>query len=389
MRALFLTHNFPRFADDPVGSFVLRLAVGLKGQGIDVSVVAPAAPDAPARESIEGIGVTRFRYAPRRLETLAYTGTMGAQVRQSVGGKVAMAGYLALGYRAAMRAMAESPVDVIHAHWWFPGGLIARAIRLRTGIPYIVTSHGSDIRLASSVPGAVSLLKTVARNAVAVTTVSGWLASEVHRMDPETTAVVGPMPVAPDLFYAGERGDRSRVLFVGKLTEQKGLQHLLRAMPLMKQRVTVDVVGAGRVDDAAIRGLASALGVADRITWHPLLSQRELANLYRVASVHVVPAINEGLGLTAVESLLCETPVVAFDSGGLPDIVIPEKTGLLVQPGDAIALAAALDRIVGDASLRDRMGKEGRRFALDKFGPDAVARKYGDLLKASVSKGRG
>ena len=76
MRALFLTHNFPRFAGDPVGSFVLRLAVGLKTHGIDVHVVGPAAPDIPAEEVIEGIAVTRFRYAPRALEKLAYTGTM-------------------------------------------------------------------------------------------------------------------------------------------------------------------------------------------------------------------------------------------------------------------------------------------------------------------------
>lgn len=387
MRALFLTHNFPRFSGDPVGSFVLRLAVGLKGQGIAVHVVAPAAPDVPAEETIEGIAVTRFRYAPRSLETLAYTGTMGAQVKGSIGAKVAMAGYLALGYRAARHAMDATPVDVVHAHWWFPGGLLARLVRARTRIPYIVTSHGSDVRLAVGMPGAATMLKSVVRSAYAMTTVSGWLAGEVHRMDPQTTPIVAPMPVAPELFFPGDTRDENRVVFVGKLTEQKGLRHLLRALPLMKCRAMVDVVGAGRVDDTAIRALATELGVADRITWHPLLTQGELANLYRASALHVVPAVHEGLGLTAVESLLCETPVVAFDSGGLPDIVIPEKTGLLVPPGDASALAAALDRILGDSELRARMGREGREFALRQFGPDAVAKQYGDLLKAAVSKG--
>jgi glycosyltransferase involved in cell wall biosynthesis len=387
MRALFLTHNFPRFLGDPVGSFVLRLAVGLKGQGIDVHVMAPSAPDVPAEDSIEGIAVTRFRYAPRVLETLAYTGTMGAQVKQSLRAKVAMAGYLTLGYRAARLVMEATPVDVVHAHWWFPGGLLARLIRARTRVPYIVTSHGSDVRLAVGTTGATTMFRSVARSAFAMTTVSSWLAREVEKMDPQTKPSVAPMPVVPELFYPGDTRDANRILFVGKVTEQKGLHHLLRALPLMQRRAVVDVVGAGRVDDSAIRALASELGVADRITWHPLLGQRELADQYRSATLHVVPAVYEGLGLTAVESLLCETPVVAFDSGGLPDIVIPDKTGLLVPPGDVPALAAALDRMLGDDRLRETMGKQGRVFALEHFGPEAVARLYADLLrKAAASR---
>lgn len=385
MRALFLTHNFPRFAGDPVGSFVLRLAVGLKGQGIDVHVVAPAAPDVPAEEIIEGIAVTRFRYAPRQLETLAYTGTMGAQVKGSLGAKVAMAGYLALGYRAARQVMDTKPVDVVHAHWWFPGGLLARLIRARTRVPYIVTSHGSDVRLAVNSLGAPAMFRAVVHRAYAMTTVSSWLAREVQRMDPKTQPIVAPMPVAPELFHPGGTRDASRILFIGKLTEQKGLHHLIRALPLMQRRPTLDVVGAGRVEDSAVRALATELDVADRITWHPLLGQRELADLYRTTALHVVPAVHEGLGLTAVESLLCETPVVAFDSGGLPDIVVPETTGLLVPPGDVPALAAALDRILGDDTLRAAMGKAGRQFALQQFGPEAVSHKYASLLQEAAS----
>lgn len=385
MRALFLTHNYPRHAGDPVGSFVLRLAVGLQGQGIEVHVVAPAAPDVPAKEVLEGVPVTRFRYAPRKLETLAYSGTMGAQVRQFWKARLAMAGYLALGYRAATRVLPGWPADVVHAHWWFPGGLVARAVRARMGLPYVVTSHGSDIRLASGVPGGATMFRSVAGRAAAYTTVSEWLARQVRLLDPRAQPVVGPMPVVADLFTPGDQRDASRVLFVGKLTEQKGLRHLLNALPLMQQRASVHVVGAGRVDDSAIRALAGDLRVADRITWHPLLSQRELADLYRSSALHVVPAVDEGLGLTAIESLLCETPVVAFDSGGLPDVVVPERTGLLVPAGDARALAAALDRVLSDAALRARLGREGRQFALRRFGPDAVAQLYARILREAAA----
>lgn len=381
MRALFLTHNFPRHENDPVGSFILRLAVSLRGHGVQVHVVAPAAPDIPADDVIEGVPVTRFRYAPRRLETLAYTGTMSQQVRQFWKARLAMVGFLGAGYRTAMRVNRTFAADVVHAHWWFPGGLVARAIRARTGTPYVVTMHGSDIRLAASAPGAGPLFRTVSRRAAAMTTVSSWLAAQVKALDPQTAVEVAPMPVVADLFHPGGEREDDLLLFVGKLTDQKGLHHLLRAMALMHTRARLDVVGAGRVQDDHLRRLAVELGLADRITWHPLLSQAELAARYRAAAIHVIPAIEEGLGLTAVESLLSGTPVVAFDSGGITDVVKPDHTGVLVPAGDIHALARALDRLLGSAADRRQLGSTGRAFAMQHFSPSAVAARYAELLR--------
>ena len=95
MRVLFLAHAYPRHATDPVGSFVGNLAVALHARDVHVTVSAPAAPGLAAFEQLAGIPVHRFRYAPARHETLAYTGTMGAQVRGTVAGKATMLAYLA------------------------------------------------------------------------------------------------------------------------------------------------------------------------------------------------------------------------------------------------------------------------------------------------------
>lgn len=381
MRVLVLAHNYPRYAGDPVGSFILRLAVALRDHDVEAHVIAPAAPDVPAEDVIEGIPVTRFRYAPRRLETLAYTGTMGQQVREFWKARLAMVGFLGAGYRTAMRVNRGFRADVLHAHWWFPGGLVARAIRARTGTPYVVTMHGSDIRLAASAPGAGPLFRTVSRRAAAMTTVSSWLAEQVKRLDPQTQVEVAPMPVPAHLFHPGSERDANRLLFIGKLTEQKGLHHLLHAMTSMRTRPVLDVVGAGRVADEPVKNLAERLGLRDRITWHPLLTQEELAVRYRSAAIHVIPAIDEGLGLTAVEALLSETPVVAFDSGGIPDIVKPGTSGILVRAGDTKALGAAIDRLLTDPVERGTLGSEGRKFAMQHFGPSAVAARYADVLR--------
>ena len=388
MRSLVLTHNYPRYVGDPVGSFVLRLAVSLRDQGIESHVIAPAAPEVPMTDVIEGVPVTRFRYAPRRLETLAYTGTMGAQVQQFWKARLAMAGFLVAGYRTAMKVNERFRADVVHAHWWFPGGLVARVIRARAGIPFVVTMHGSDIRLAAHARGAAALFRTVSSRASAITTVSSWLARQARTLDPAVAPEVAPMPVVSGLFHAGGSRAADTILFVGKLTEQKGLHHLLRAMTLMKSQPRLEVVGAGRVDDHAVRALAVQLGLDDRITWHPLLSQDELATRYRACAVHVIPAIDEGLGMTAVEALLSETPVVAFDSGGIPDVVIPERTGLLVRPGDVAALATSVDRVLLDGALRARLGAGGREFALTRFGAETVGRAYAALLQRAAAAHR-
>lgn len=382
MRVLFLAHAFPRYAGDPVGSFVANLATALRDRGVDIVVSAPSAPGLATSEVIDGVPIHRFRYAPSRRETLAYTGTMGAQVRDSLIGKFVMASYLAAAHRAAATQLGSTPFDLVHAHWWFPAGLIASRAQRRFHVPYLVTMHGSDLRLAGSFPFGRRLFRNVAKHAGALSAVSSWLGREAESMSPGTKVHIAPMPVVPGLFHTGGARDADRILFVGKLTEQKGLHRLLRAMKQMTRTARLTVVGAGRVDDSDVRRLATTLGLEPRIEWLPLLSQAELADQYRRAALHVIPALDEGLGLTAVEALLSETPVVGFASGGLTDIVLDGTTGRLVPAGDEAALAAALDAMLSDSDARIRMGVAGRGHALRLFGPEAAAKRYLDLYRS-------
>ena len=385
MRVLFLAHAYPRYAGDPVGSFIANLAVALRDEGVDVTVSAPSAPEAPAHDVIDGIPIRRFRYAPRSMETLAYTGTMGAQVKESMRGKIAMGSYLFAATRAARSAVRRDRVDMIHAHWWFPAGLVASVLRAAGGVPFVVTSHGSDLRLARQLPFGARLFGEVAARAAAMTTVSSWLSREAQTLAPGLGVEVSPMPVVGALFHPGSERDGNRLLFVGKLSEQKGLNRLLNAMSLMRARPTLTVVGAGRLDDESARAHARALTLDDRIEWLPLLSQADLAVQYRRAALHVIPALDEGLGLTAVEALLSETPVVGFASGGLPDIVQDQVTGRLIPAGDEHALARALDELLPDGERRRLMGERGRANALETFSELAVARRYAALYQRAVA----
>lgn len=380
MNVLFLTHSFPQGEGDAAGSFILRLAVALREEDVNVRVVAPAAAGLPSAEVLEGILVERFRYAPRRYERLAYTGNMAGDVATSWTAKLALVGFLGSDFVHAVRARRNFEPQLIHAHWWFPSGVVGTWVRGLSHLPLVTTLHGTDVRLARSVAVAKPLFAHVLKHSAAVTTVSRWLQDETQALVPTVRPVVAPMPVSTDLFEPGDSRDGQRLLFVGRLNSQKGVDHLLYALSEMKTKASLDIVGDGPDREDLVR-LARDLGLTPRVRWHGQVPQSKLPELYRHAAAVVVPSVDEGLGLSAVEALLCETPVVAFDSGGLRDVIQHEKTGLLVQPGDRAALAKTLDNLLSRDGHGAQLGKAGRLYALSTFAPESAARRYAEIYR--------
>lgn len=386
MKVLFLTHNFPRTSGDVAGSFVLRLALALRGEGIEIQVVAPAATGVPGHGEVEGVRVDRFRYAPRRFETLAYTGTMASQVADSWGAKMTMVGFLGAEFTCAVKARRTLEPDLIHAHWWFPNGLVGTWLSRMSHKPLVTTMHGSDVRLAKSVAFSRPAFRHVMQHSARVTAVSRWLANEASDVVAGPEPVVAPMPVAVNLFSPGGERASDRLLFVGRLNAQKGIELLLHALSRMPDSaVSLDVVGDGE-DREALGALATGLGIASRVRWHGQVEQSRLADFYRRATALVVPSVGEGLGLVAVEAQLCGTPVVAFDSGGLPDVVQHDRTGILVADVDAGALAAALGSLMDRPDRGAALGAAGRLHALATFAPESVARRYADIYRSVVAE---
>lgn len=386
LRVLFLAHSYPRTIGDAAGSFLWHLAVALKKENVAVQVVAPSAPGLPARDDFEGIPVHRFRYAPAGWETLAYTGNMAGDVARSWRARFALLGFLAGQARLARHVRAQFAPHVVHAHWWFPAGLVGAAALASRQTPLLTTMHGSDIRLAGQTRTAHPLFRYTMRKSALATTVSRWLAEEARAMAPGTTVEVAPMPVAAELFSPGTARVAGQLLFVGRLNAQKGIAQLLLATAaLSTPNVTLHVVGDGP-DREALVASAAQLGLGRRITWHGALPHDRLPGLYRDAQLVVVPSQGEGLGLVAVEALLSETPVVAYDSGGLRDTIEHGVTGFLVPPGDVTALAAAIDHALGDQQRLAAMGRVGREGALARYAPSAVAARYALLYRRLVSR---
>jgi glycosyltransferase involved in cell wall biosynthesis len=151
----------------------------------------------------------------------------------------------------------------------------------------------------------------------------------------------------------------------------------------MRVPAHLDVIGDGP-DAEVLRRQAEALGIASRVHWHGALPQPNLPGFYRAATALVVPSREEGFGLVAVEAQLCETPVVAFASGGLSDMIEDGATGFLGPPGDGRALATTLDELLS-GNRRHEVGRAGRQSALGRYSPESVARRYRLLYESVVA----
>lgn len=385
MRVLFLTHSFPRHPGDAAGSFILRLASALTDAGVAVRVLAPSASGLPAVERMGRVEVVRFRYAPRRFETLAYGGNMASQVRESWSARIALGGLLLSGLVGALRHAHGFTPDLIHAHWWFPGAVVGDLTRRITRTPVVTTVHGTDVRMARAFPASRRAFRTVVRRSVAVTAVSRWLADEAFEMS-GVMPIVAPMPAdvhsLTPLRGAGRGGG---LLFVGRLTVQKGVDVLLHALAALPVEIGLDIIGDGD-ERARLELLAQSLGVSDRVRWHGAMPGHALTSFYQAAAAVIVPSLHEGLGLVAVEAHLCEAPVIAFASGGITDIIEDGVTGMLVQQRDPASLADAIARLLARPDRGAALGRAGRAWASSRFDPAVVARRYLDIYRDALGR---
>ncbi|GAA3122491.1 glycogen synthase [Streptomyces rectiviolaceus] len=313
-------------------------------------------------------------------------------------------------------AAALTGCDLVHSHTWY-ANLAGHFGKLLHGIPHVMTSHSLEpLRpwKAEQLGGGYALSGWAERTAVeaadAVIAVSHGMRADIlscyPAIDPAKVHVVHngidtglyrPDHGTDVLEHHGIDPERPYVLFVGRITRQKGVPHLLRAAKELDPATQL-VLCAGAPDtpqiDAEFRTLFEELSDArGGVHWIPeMLPRPQVVQLLTHAQVFVCPSVYEPLGIVNLEAMACGTPVVASNVGGIPEVVAHGSTGLLVpyeekEPAAFEArLAQALNELVADPRAASRMGAAGRDRAVREFGWDAVARRttdvYAELLES-------
>jgi glycogen synthase len=311
--------------------------------------------------------------------------------------------------------------DVVHCHTWYThlGGIL---IKLAYGIPLVITVHSLEPlrpwkreQLGGGYEASSWVERTALQMADAVIAVSGETRADVLRLfdvDPARLHVIyngidptlyRPTPATDALDRYGIDRTRPYVLFVGRITRQKGIIHLVHAIPAIGPAAQV-VLCAGAPDTPEIgeemeQAVAAVQAQRDGVLWVREMVPRELVmQLYTHAAVFCCPSIYEPFGLINLEAMACETAVVASAVGGIKEVVVDGETGFLVpieqmkeSPFEPINpekferdLAARINQLMADKDLQERFGKAGRRRAEEKFSWKAIARQTAQLYQTLV-----
>ena len=306
--------------------------------------------------------------------------------------------------------------DLVHSHTWYAnlGGHLAK---LLYGVPHVMTAHSLEpLRpwKAEQLGGGYAVSGWAERTAIeaadAVIAVSHGMRADIlscyPALDPERVRVVHngidtdlyrPDPGTDVLRRLGVDPGRPYVVFVGRITRQKGVPHLLRAARALDPDIQL-VLCAGAPDtpqiDREFRELVDDL-VRQRggVLWIPeMLPRREVVQLLTHAAVFVCPSVYEPLGIVNLEAMACGTAVVASAVGGIPEVVEDGRTGVLVPYAEddprafAADLAAALNAVVADPVAARAMGEAGRERAVREFGWNTVAQRtlrvYEEIMRS-------
>jgi glycogen synthase len=401
MKALILTNEYPPNVYGGAGMHVAELSRELRTR-IAVEVRAFGEQD----ETADG---WRVRGYPRRPDLPA-------------GDEQLRPAWDAFGRNLAMAAD-PTEAELVHCHTWYShlGGLL---VQRAYAIPLVVTVHSLEpLRpwKREQLGGGYDLSSWVERTALeaadAVIAVSRGTRDDVlahFEVPPDRVHVIhngidagffAPDPATDTLTRYGVDPAVPYVLFVGRITRQKGIVHLVRAIRHLAPGIGV-VLAAGQPDTPALAaeveaGVAEAQRDRANVVWIPqMLSREEIRQLYSHAAVFVCPSVYEPFGIINLEAMACARPVVATAVGGIPEVVVDGETGVLVQvelradepmtpvEPDRFArdLADAVNGLMADPRRREAMGAAGRRRAVEQFSWSSIADQTVALYRTLVAK---
>jgi colanic acid/amylovoran biosynthesis glycosyltransferase len=293
---------------------------------------------------------------------------------------------------ALARTAAREGVAHVHAHFANHPATAAWIVHRLTGIPFSFTAHANDLFVGPA------LLERKAADARFVIAVSEYNRRLLRDRCPAARAVEVVHCGVDTERYAWrgpEKRDGERVVCVAGLLAKKGHVHLLDALPLVAKRhpsIMLDLVGDGP-ERATVLARARAREVAERVRlrgalpWEDVRATLAEARVFALASVRLPSGRMEGIPVALMEAMASGVPVVATRLSGIPELVQDGVTGVLVEPGDATAMADAITRLLDDEALAAELAGRARELVERSFSLSGGAQRLGDLFAASIAGG--
>ena len=410
MKICMLTSTYPRFSNDGSGRFIKSMAEAIARHGHEVYIVVPYHPH--SHYDSRSVRVIPFRYIwPNRLAIMGYGQALYNDQKLQKKSYFLAPFFFISSLFTLLLVHYRYDFDVLHAHWVIPNGPIAMIFSRLTGIPFIVSLHGSDIFIAlkNRILGFIS--RICFNHAAAITACSqqlhdgalslGALKSKLSIIpwgaDP---AIFDPLRFPPQNALREQLGwpkEAYIILTVGRLVKKKGVEYLIKSTTLLKDKIpNIFVVIAGDGPERkALEQLTESLNASSHIRFIGRVDWDSVPILLHASDVFVAPSIEDevgnidGLPPTILEAMAAGKLVIASKIGGIPLVISHGQTGLLVPQRDEYALAQTLAYALINDNLRRRIGSHARKSVINYLNWDRVAMDFINIYQKSTQKHEG
>jgi len=388
-KILVVTTIFPTGPSNSLGLFIYELSKRLV-DSFDLIVLAPHIKGAKTKERLGGLVVYRFRYFwPVSWQKLCYHSGILANLRRNKLLLFTVPFLLISQFFKIIYFIKKENIDLIHAHWFFPSGLIAGLAGKICRKQVIITAHGSDIFVLKGWFWN-KVKKFIIFLADAISVVSPEIEKKLTRLKIGKIFIV-PMGVDVSLFKLKEKQEkrnRVQLLFVGRLSIAKGIVYLIKALPVIISKfpeTKLAIIGLGQ-EKSKFEKLVDKLNLRQNVDFLGGIDNQKLPKYYQEADIFVLPSLTEGTPVTVLEAMSCGCPVVATKVGGLPSLIKNKKNGLLVNVKSSTEISRAVIRILSENDLRDKIIREARKTVEERYNWPIIVNRFKNIYKTCLNE---
>lgn len=370
MRVLMLSYEFP-----PLGGGGAKVVYGLSNElvrlGHSVDLVTMGFNRLPDYEQINGVNVYRIQCI---------------RARESICSTPEMASYVLSAIPTALRLIRREHHHINHTHFIFPDGLVSFVVKKLTGLPYIITAHGSDVpgynqnrfKLGHKLLSPV--WKRITQDAEQIVCPSESLKSLVLKRDSDAKIMVIPNGINMNKFRP-DGNKQKRILIVSRMFERKGIQYFLKALEGLDFEHEVNIVGDGPYLKT-LQQMSDALKIKVRFWGWLENTSRELKELYEASSIFIFPSESENFPIVLLEAMAAGMAIITTKDTGCAEVV--GDAGLLVESRNPVAIKGALSKLINNPDLCRKLGQAARSRVEENFSWSAITKRYIDIYSKFV-----
>jgi glycosyltransferase involved in cell wall biosynthesis len=392
-KILIITSTFPTFTvGNTTPPFIYELTKGIAEiSELELIVLTPYIKGGKLYEQVGDIKIYRFKYG----FTALCDGAIWPNLKKNKFLWLQVPLFLFFYLINLAKIITKEKIKLIHAHWVLPQGLIAIIYKkfFDNKIKIICTAHGTDLHKMQNKIFRY-LKKIVLHNIEMLTIVSSNLIKEIDKLSLKTKPPIKVLPMGVDdkKFSPNNYQEQIRkkyqinnlfLLFVGRLSEEKGVKYLISAMPTIVNKykdIKLLIVGNGPLKNI-LNEQVDNLKLSNNILFLDSVPHDKLPPYFATADIFIGPSIREGFGLVFVEALMSKTCVLASNLSTISDIIIHNQTGLQVDVKDKEVFSGAIMRLIEEEKLRNYLAENGYKYVKNKFSLKKIADQYNQSIK--------